>query len=101
MDTAAEIEEREDNDGNSAFYNTRTQVWGWTREEVEENIEERVGEDGVKYEFIDENDDTMRLLRASACHIEINIETKVSPAPGAIPACACASRRMKTTHPCA
>ena len=42
MDTAAEIEEREDNDGNSAFYNTRTQVWGWTREEVEENIEERV-----------------------------------------------------------
>ena len=49
MDTAAEIEEREDNDGNSAFYNTRTQVWGWTREEVEENIEERVGEDGVKY----------------------------------------------------
>ena len=47
MDTAAEIEEREDNDGNSAFYNTRTQVWGWTREEVEENIEERVGEDGV------------------------------------------------------
>ena len=77
MDTAAEIEEREDNDGNSAFYNTRTQVWGWTREEVEENIEERV------------------------CHIEINIETKVSPAPGAIPAYACASRRMKTTHPCA
>ena len=42
MDTAAEIEEREDNDGNSAFYNTRTQVWGWTREEVEENIEERM-----------------------------------------------------------
>ena len=37
MDTAAEIEEREDNDGNSAFYNTRTQVWGWTREEVEES----------------------------------------------------------------
>ena len=47
MDTATEIEAREDNDGNSAFYNTRTQVWGWTREEVEENIEERVGEDGV------------------------------------------------------
>ena len=41
MDTADEIEEREDNDGNSAFYNTRTQVWGWTREEVEENIEVR------------------------------------------------------------
>ena len=40
MDAADEIEEREDNDGNSAFYNTRTQIWGWTREEVEENIEE-------------------------------------------------------------
>ena len=44
MDTADEIVEREDNDGNNAFYNTRTQIWGWTHEEVEENIEERVGD---------------------------------------------------------
>ena len=39
MDTAAEIEEREDNDGNSAFYNTRTQIWGWTREEVDRQLQ--------------------------------------------------------------
>ena len=35
-----EIEEREDADGNTAFYNRRTQAWGWTREEVQENTPE-------------------------------------------------------------
>ena len=72
MDTADEIEEREDNDGNSACYNTRTQLWGWTREDVEENIEERVGDDGVPVEGSSASD------RESQCWVLVSTSTRVA-----------------------